>query len=167
MAWKYSVLVVANVTATSPELIQALKERAGRDTCGFTLLIPAPSGGSSGREAAQARLDEVLASLRAEGLEVEGQVGDHDPVVAFDEVWDPQSFDEVVVSTLPTGSSRWLAIDLPRRFEKMSGVQVTHIVAQPPRPPAKVEHVEKPERYGILSPFAALASRRRRRSMGT
>jgi hypothetical protein len=81
-------------------------------------------------------------------------------VVAFHELWDPQAFDEVIVSTLPTGSSRWLAIDLPHRFEKMSGVSVVHVVAQPPRPPVKVEQVEKPERYGILSPFAALLGRR-------
>jgi GABA permease len=160
MAWKYSVLVVANITATSPELIEALRERAGHDACKFALLIPAPSGGSAGREAAQSRLDEVLDSLRAQGLEVDGQVGDHDPVVAFHELWDPQGFDEVIVSTLPTGSSRWLAIDLPHRFEKISGVPVAHVVAQPPRPPVKVERVEEPERYGILSPFAALLGRR-------
>jgi hypothetical protein len=160
MAWKYSVLVIANVTATSPELIEALRERAWRGACKFSLLIPAPSGGSAGREAAQSRLDEVLDSLRAQGLEVDGQVGDHDPVVAFDERWDPQAFDEVIVSTLPTGSSRWLAIDLPHRFEKISGVPVAHVVAQPPRPPVKVERVEEPERYGILSPFAALLGRR-------
>jgi hypothetical protein len=162
MAWKYSVLVVANVTATSPELIERLKERAGRDACGFTLLIPAPAGGSAGRDAAQERLDEVLDALRAEGLEVQGHVGDHDPVVAFHETWNPRTFDEVVVSTLPTGSSRWLAIDLPHRFEKMSGVPVTHVVAQPPRPPAKVEHVQEAERYGLLSPFAAVFGRGRR-----
>jgi hypothetical protein len=164
MAWKYSVLVVANVTATSPELIQALKDRAERDDCRFNLLIPAPAGGSAGREAGQTRLDEVLASLRGEGLEVSGSVGDQDPVVAFDEVWDPQTFDEVVVSTLPTGSSRWLAIDLPHRFQKMTGVDVTHVVAQPPRPPARTVHLEEPERYGILAPLAALSGRRRRRS---
>jgi hypothetical protein len=160
MAWKYSVLVVANVTATSPELIEALEERAGRGACSFALLIPAPSGGSAGRHAAQTRLDEVLESLRAEGLEVDGQVGDHDPVVAFHELWDPKTFDEVIVSTLPTGSSRWLAIDLPHRFEKMSGMPVKHVVAQPPRPAVKVERVEEPARYGILSPFAALLGRR-------
>ena len=162
MAWKYSVLVVANVTATSPELIRAMTDRAARDTCGFTLVVPAPAAGSGGQEAAQERLDDVVASLRAEGLEVEGRVGDHDPVVAFHEAWDPQRYDEVIVSTLPTGSSRWLAIDLPHRLEKMSGVPVAHVVAQPPRPPVKVAHVEEPESYGLLSPFAALLGRGRR-----
>jgi hypothetical protein len=164
MAWKFSVLVVANVTATSPELIEALAERAGRDTCAFTLLVPAPAAGPAGRDAARTRLAEVLEALRAEGLEVDGLVGDHDPVMAFHELWDPQRFDEVIVSTLPTGSSRWLAIDLPHRFERMAGVPVTHVVAQPPRPPAKVQHVKEPERYGVLSPFAALMGSRGRRS---
>jgi hypothetical protein len=163
MAWKYKVLVVANVTATSPELIDALTERAARDTCGFTLLIPAPGSAPAGREAAQARLDEVLGSLRGRGLEIDGHVGDHDPLVAFTELWDPQTYDEVIVSTLPTGSSRWLAIDLPHRFEKVAGVPVTHVVAEPPRPPLKTEKVEEPERYGILSPFAALGGRGRAR----
>ncbi len=159
MAWKYNVLVVANVTATSPELIEALTERAARDTCGFTLLIPAPGASSAGRQAAQARLDEVLDSLRAEGLEIAGEVGDHDPLVAFSERWDPRTYDEVIVSTLPTGSSRWLAIDLPHRLEKAAGVPVTHVVAQPPRPPLKVRRVKEPEHYGVLSPFAALGRR--------
>jgi hypothetical protein len=46
MAWKYKVLVIANVTGSSPELLQALKDRAGKDSCGFTLVIPATGGGT-------------------------------------------------------------------------------------------------------------------------
>jgi hypothetical protein len=41
----------------------------------------------------------------------------------------------------------------------MSGVPVTHVVAQPPRPAPKVEHVAEHESYGLLSPFAALFGR--------
>jgi hypothetical protein len=165
VAWQYSVLVVANVTGTSPELIDALRERAGRDTCSFTVLIPAPGGGSAGRDAARTRLAEVLEALQAEGLEVQGEVGDPDPIAAVHDLWDPQKFDEVVVSTLPTGSSRWLAIDLPHRLEKLTGVQVTHVVARPPEREARTEPPPpKPERYGLLTPFAAIAGRRRRRT---
>ena len=40
MAWEFHVLVVANVTATSDELLAALRERAGRGACRFTLLMP-------------------------------------------------------------------------------------------------------------------------------
>jgi hypothetical protein len=162
MGWKYKVLVVANVTGSSPELVDALKQRAAKDTCGFTLVIPATGGGTGGREAAKDRLADALDRMRAEGLEAEGQVGDADPVAAVSDIWDPGNFDEVVVSTLPTGSSKWLAIDLPRRIEKMTGVQVSHVVAEPRKEEAKTEHVEEPERYGLLSPFAAMVPKARR-----
>ena len=162
MAWTYKLLVVANVTGSSPELLKALNERAAKDSCAFTVVIPATGGGTGGREAAEERLQDALERMRAGGLEVEGQVGDADPVAAISDVWDPAKFDEVVVSTLPTGSSKWLAIDLPHRVEKMTGVQVTHVVAQPPREEAKTERVPEPERYGVLSPFAALVPKARR-----
>jgi hypothetical protein len=162
VAWKYKLLVVANVTGSSPELIQALKDRAARDTCAFALLIPATGGGTGGREAATKRLQDALERMHAEGLEVEGRVGDPDPVAAVSDIWDPAEFDEVIVSTLPTGSSKWLAIDLPHRVEKMTGVQVTHVVAQPPKAEAKADHVPEPERYGVLAPFAALVPKARK-----
>ena len=158
MAWKFSVLVVANVTATSDELVQALKARTARGACGFTLLVPAPAGGSPGREAARVTLDGALEHMRGEGLEIEGLIGDHDPIAAVNDVWDPMKFDEVVISTLPTGTSKWLQVDLPRRVQKLTNVDVTHVVAQPPRAEAKVERVEEPEKHGVLSPLAAMAS---------
>ena len=126
MAWKFSVLVVANVTADAPELIQALQERAGRDACSFTLLVPAPAAGSVGREAAQKRLDSALNAMRDSGLEVEGRVGDHDPIAAVHDEWDPKRYDEVIVSTLPRKTSKWLRRDLVRKVESL-GLPVTAI----------------------------------------
>ena len=41
MTWTKSVLVVANVTATSDELLDALKAQAQREPSKFTLIIPA------------------------------------------------------------------------------------------------------------------------------
>ena len=160
MAWKFSVLVVANVTAASDELLVALKRRAEEGQCGFTLLVPATGGGKQGREAAQKRLDAALARMHAEGLEVKARIGDPDPVVALHDVWDPRQFDEIVISTLPTGASRWLALDLPHRVEKITGVQVEHVVAAEPRPPVRTEQVPEPERYGVLSPLSAITGRR-------
>jgi hypothetical protein len=160
MAWKFSVLVVANVTAASDELLAALKARAERGTCAFTLLVPATGGGKAGREAARTGLDAALERLRGEGLEVEGLIGDADPVIAVHELWDPRRFDEIVISTLPTGASRWLAVDLPHRVEKFTGVQVEHVVAAEPRPPVRTEPAPEPERYGVLSPLAAITGKR-------
>ena len=109
MAWEFSVLVVANVTATSRELLDALRERSERGACRFTLLMP--RSGPDSDKALAAALD----AMREGGLpKVTGHVGDPDPIVAAMELWDPMEFDEIVVSTLPTGSSRWLGVDLPR-----------------------------------------------------
>ena len=45
MAEKAEILVVANRTAGSPELIAALRERAGRGPAKFHLLVPATPHG--------------------------------------------------------------------------------------------------------------------------
>jgi hypothetical protein len=45
------------------------------------------------------------------------------------DAWDPRRFDEVIVATLPTGASRWMAADLPRRVERFTGARVTRVVA--------------------------------------
>jgi hypothetical protein len=160
MPWKFSVLVVANVTAASDELLGALRGRAERRQCAFTLLVPATGGGKAGREAAQAELGKALERMHGADLEVEGMVGDADPVIAVHDVWDPRRFDEIVISTLPTGASRWLAVDLPHRVEKFTGVQVEHVVAAKPRPPARTEPAPEPEHYGVLSPLAAITGKR-------
>lgn len=152
MAWEFSLLVVANVTASSDELLDVLRERSREGACRFTLVMPA-----SGTEA-RARLDEALERMSEAGLEkVEGAVGDPDPVVAVMDVWDPMKFDEIVVSTLPTGSSRWLGLDLPHRLEKLTAVPVRHVVSRPPAEAvATGPPPEHPERYGVLTPLAAV-----------
>jgi hypothetical protein len=156
MAWTFSVLVVANVTATSRELLAALSERAQKDRCRFTLVVPAPVAGPVGREAAQRTLEGALDQLRKAGLEVEGVIGDHDPLAAVDEEFDPSRHDEIVIATLPTGVSKWLQVDLPHRVERATDVPVTHVVAEPQRAEPRTERVERPDSYGVLTPFRAL-----------
>jgi hypothetical protein len=136
MAWKRSFLVVANVTATSDELMDALRARAPAD---FMLIIPAtPFGG--GREAAVAKLGEALDQLRAAGLAADGSVGNADPILAVTDAWDPKRYDEIIVSTLPSQFSKWLHAGLPDRIGKLTDAPVTHIVSQPPKP----EHAVAP-----------------------
>jgi hypothetical protein len=155
VAWEFSVLVVANVTASSDELLDALRERSEAGACRFTLVMPAT--GADRHE----RLEAALERMREAGLDnVEGSVGDPDPVVAVMDIWDPMKFDDIVVSTLPTGSSRWMGLDLPHRLEKLTSVPVRHVVSQPPRPEPHTEPAPEHPRYGVLRPFAALISRR-------
>ena len=53
------------------------------------------------------------------------------PLTAINETWDPSKYDALVVSTLPTGASKWLQIDLPHRAERITGVPVEHVVGNP------------------------------------
>jgi hypothetical protein len=156
MAWEFSLLVVANVTAGSDELIGSLRERAEQGACRFTLVMPA-----TGAEA-RTRLETALERMRDAGLEnVEGKVGDPDPIVAVMDVWDPMKFDEIVVSTLPTGSSRWLGLDLPHRLEKLTSVPVRHVVSQPePEEVPTGPPPEQPQRLGVLGALSGMITRR-------
>jgi hypothetical protein len=135
------LLVVANRTAGSPELLEALRGHAARGPVAITLLVPAswnladPHGG---RETAARTLKAALHQLREAGLEADGVVGDPDPVLAVQSIWDPARFDEVIVSTLPSAVSRWLKVDLPRRVERLTQRPVIHVHAtEAPAPAAK------------------------------
>jgi GABA permease len=61
-------------------------------------------------------------------------VGDPDPVAAVGDALRAREFDEVIVSTLPRGVSRWLRLSLPHRLERMTDLPVHHVIAHP-RPP--------------------------------
>jgi hypothetical protein len=128
------VLVVANVTAASGDLIAALEERARRGPIEVTLLMPGRGPGLAGREAVRERLDAALEAWRVAGIQAEGVCGDAHPLDAVAEVWDPRRHDEVIVSTLPGESSRWIRFDLPNRVARLTGAPVTHVVATDMRP---------------------------------
>ncbi len=161
MAWKRAVLVVANVTATSHELLDALKERAEREPAAFTLIVPAtPFGG--GHAAAAKQLADAVEHMRDAGLEVEGSVADADPFIAVAESWDPKRYDEIILATLPTGVSKWLQADLPHRVAKLTGALVVHIVSRPPKPVLDSVGVVESEKYGLLTPLAGLSRAARR-----
>jgi hypothetical protein len=131
------VLVVANRTAESPELLEALRQRAQEGEVAFTLLVPATPHGvawvadmHSGGSDAESHMLATVERLRAEGLEVSaGRVGDPDPVAAVQDEVNFESYDEIVVSTLPGSISKWLKLDLPHRVERSTGLPVTHVVA--------------------------------------
>ena len=130
MAWHARLLVIANVTATSPDLLEALQARAERGPIDVTLLMPATRNGFTGREEAEGRLAEALDRWREAGLEAKGLVGDPDPAVAVREVWNPLAYDEVMVSTLPGQSSRWMQSDLLHRVAQITSLDVTHVASR-------------------------------------
>jgi hypothetical protein len=138
MAEKAEILVVANQTAESDELLEALLNRADQGPCKFHLLVPArPHGANwamdmhSGGPEAETHLKRAVDRYRDAGLEVDdGKLGDPDPVAAVQDALNFKEFDEVIVSTLPTHLSKWLKLDLPHKVEHSFGKPVTHVEAK-------------------------------------
>jgi len=129
------VLVVAHKTAATQPLLDAVRERAERGRCVFTLLVPNATHGlhkvvdpedqTAGE--AQTVLDRALPLLeQAAGATVDGLVGDPDPVAAVHDAINLHGFDEVIVSTLSAKVSRWLRLDLPSKVSGM-GLPVTTV----------------------------------------
>src|SRR4051794_20140694 len=162
---KANVLVVANRTAASPELLAALGERAQNGAARFELLVPPTVAGARGREAAHRNLDEALARLGEAGLECEGSVGtDPDVVVAVLEAYDCKRHDEIVVSTLPETLSHWLQANGPARIARATDAVVHHVVAHEPRVVTHRPPRARPEPPGLLAPFVALGYGGRKRA---
>jgi hypothetical protein len=126
------ILVLANKTAESPELLEALKAK-GTDN-EYVLVVPA-SGGvlekaadpDAAREHTVPHLDAALENFRAAGLNVEGSIGDSDPIAAVQDANNFGQFDEVIISTLPQRASKWLKLDLPSKAARATGLPVTHV----------------------------------------
>jgi hypothetical protein len=151
-----NVLVVANLTANSQHLLDALKARAERSPIRVTLVMPAQGPGLGGREAVKARLDDALEGMRAAGLEANGAIGDADPMEAVAECFDPARHDEAIVCTLPGRSSKWLQHDFPHRVARFTGVPVTHVVADDLRPAPATSPAPTHEREP-LGPLSVLS----------
>ena len=132
------VLVVANRTAATPALLDAVRERAGRGPCTFTLLVPNAAHGlhrvvdpeDQGRSEAEETLELALPLLeKAAGAPVEGMIGDPEPLAAIQDAVNTRGFDELIISTLPKRFSRWLRLDLPHKAAGL-GLPVTTVTAQ-------------------------------------
>lgn len=79
---------------------------------------------------AQHRLDLMLEKIQSLGGTAEGEVRFEDPVEAVKIVLEREpDLNEVIVSTLPAGLSRWLKMDLPNRVARMTELPVTTIEA--------------------------------------
>jgi hypothetical protein len=132
------VLVVAARTAATPALIEAVRTRARRGPCTFTLLVPNPTHGlhtvvdpeDQGTGEAETVLALAVPLLEeAAGGKVEAMVGDPRPLDAIQDAVNLHGFDEIILSTLPARVSKWLKLDLPSKVQAL-GLPVTTITAR-------------------------------------
>jgi nucleotide-binding universal stress UspA family protein len=135
-----SYLIVANQTLTGQTLATAMAERLADGPASAHVVVPLTRVGgrltwdeAASRSAAQERLDDTLESLRSLGAEATGEIGDPDPVMAVRDAVRGREIDEVIVSTLPRGLSRWLGEDVPSRLRDAVRCPVT-VVTQSDEP---------------------------------
>jgi hypothetical protein len=129
------VLIVANKTAATPSLLDAVRERAAAGPARFFLLVPNPDHLVFDRNSRDIRMGEQVLALalplldEAAGSEVDGRVASspnaYDDIV---EELESNEYDEVILSTLPTHVSHWLHLDLPKRVAHL-GYPVTTVTA--------------------------------------
>jgi hypothetical protein len=132
-------LVVANQTLGGDALLRRLTELTADGPCEVHVLVPASADPTEAfhdedadRRAARRRLDEALTRLGRLDATVTGEVGDHRPVDAVGDVLRRgERFDRIIVSTLPSGVSRWLRLDALSRIERAVTVPVEHVVSAP------------------------------------
>ncbi len=120
-------LVVANLTVAAPELVERLKALADEGPRRFIAVVP--QSGVQGHRVAEARirLKTLLASLEAAGIVSAGMIGDPDPYTAVMNAVQYFHIHEIVISTLPEGSSQWVAEKLVERVRGATNVPVEHI----------------------------------------
>ncbi len=139
------ILVVANKTLGSRDLLQSIQDRMAKGPCEFTLLVPAipHAHRESTMEALTRRITNMPVTDEARGAEeadyehargrvqfgieqvrrlgateVDGEVGDANPFKAVEDALSRRKYDEIILSTLPSGVGRWLSLDLPRKVSR-------------------------------------------------
>jgi hypothetical protein len=132
------VLVVANKTAATPQLLACVRERAAKGPCEFTLLVPNATHGlhtvvdpeDQSQNEAESVIELAIPLLEeAAGAPVDAMIGVPEPLAAIQDAVNLHGFDELIISTLPTRVSKWLKLDLPSKAAGL-GLPVTTVTAR-------------------------------------
>ena len=136
---EYRLLVIANETVSGRALLDEIV-RACKDRSDASVLVVAPaildrthlwtSDVDPARADAQARLDVSLANLFEAGISATGQVGAHDPLVAFDDAYRTFGPDLAIISTKSPGSSTWLEHGVIEQARERFDVPITHVIVE-------------------------------------
>jgi len=132
-ATAHRTLIVANLTASTPFLLQEVKRLASERPTRFSLLIP----NAAQNQAADWSVATATKLLgRAAGATVDGHFGGQDAFESIKAEIAGGQYDDIVISTLPKRRSEWLRKDLPTRVEAL-GLPVT--VITPPEEPSPLQ----------------------------
>lgn len=128
-----NVLVLANETVLGDALLERIRAKAGEDErVSFLIVCPQSDPEQAAHPDAERRLRQALATLRAEEIEVHGQVAHPDPFTAAMHAVRDERIDEILVSTFPEQrGSAWLRRDLVGRLKREADVPVEHVVVEP------------------------------------
>lgn len=137
MAEEAQVLVVANLGPASDRLLEALRRRTVEGPARFNLVVPATPhvpgvpdaavpGIAPGEEEAEGYLEEALEKLRSAGLEVEGNIGDAEPLASVQDAVNLGHFDEIIISGRSGPISRALRTDLASKAKHATGLPVRY-----------------------------------------
>jgi hypothetical protein len=124
-------LVVANQTAAAPELVERLKALALEGPRRFIVVVPQSSVQGHAVREARERLATLLESLDESEIVAAGMIGDPDPYTATMNAVQYFHISEIVISTLPEGSSQWVADKLVDRVRGATNLPVEHIESRP------------------------------------
>ncbi len=127
-------LVIANQTLTSEELRLEIARRIENGPVRFYVVVPATPiphalvwEERESLQAARQRLEAIVGWMRERGAEADGEIGDRDPVAAAHDALRRQPADEIILSTLPAGRSRWIRQDVPTRLRRTVALPMTVI----------------------------------------
>jgi hypothetical protein len=141
------ILVVAHRTLGGDHLLEEVGRRMRSGDCRVHLLVPVhhPMGAFSeasveaeADKVLQAGLQRVRALDRSGSIDITGEVGDANPVYAVQAILNRgEAIDEIILSTLPPGPSRWLKADVPSRMAKaFPSTPVFHVLGTKEPAPA-------------------------------
>lgn len=124
----------------------------------------------AGVEEAQQRLDGGMKLIAALGAEVTGEIGPPDPLTAVRGVIEAEAkrrehdrtvtertgaagfpFAEIIVSTLPHRTSRWLRMDFPHRLARSVDIPVRHVECTPNEDLAAAVELSRQDRQKTVS----------------
>ena len=138
------ILVVANRTLGSSELLQSIQDRMSEGPCEFTLLVPAVpharrestmetltrritnmpvtdearGADDADYEHARGRVAFGIEQLQKLGADVDGEVGDANAFKAVEDALSRGKYDEIILSTLPKRVGGWMSQDLPNKVRR-------------------------------------------------